>query len=39
MDTFGGKPTKREGSFLFCFILLLAFGLGAIFGAVVGHYL
>lgn len=39
MDTFGGKPTDGEGIFLVCVILVVVFGLGAIFGAVVGHYL
>lgn len=39
MDTFGGKPTNAEAVFLFWFILAVVFGLGAIFGAVVGHLL
>lgn len=39
MDTFGGKPTEGEAKFLVVFIAVLIFGLGVIFGAVVGHYL
>jgi len=39
MDTFGGKPTEGEARFLVVFIAVIIFGLGAIFGAVVGYYL